>query len=158
MKVLTYDFDGGDLLTSIERWEALIKQYDGLVAFEERLQDRVKVSTIISRMQKGSVQDHFLVNVGKYQVYDQLRKDLMDVLAAKKHLGGTPDTGGGHTGPTPMEIGQLQGGPKAWKGKGNWSSRGKGDGGSKGKGKRARRCYSCCFPGHIASDCEEKKG
>ena len=33
--MLTYDFDNGDLLTSIERWEALIKQYDSLVSHEE---------------------------------------------------------------------------------------------------------------------------
>ena len=79
----------------------------------EGVHDRVKMSTPISRMGKGIVQDHFLVGVAEYTRYDQLRKDLVDYLSAKKHLGG--DSSGVHGrsrdqgGLAPMEIGTVKG-------------------------------------------------
>ena len=73
--------------------------------------DRVNIATLISRMGSGVVQDHLLVGVAKYTRYEQLRKDLVEYLSAKKHLGGDNSGvhGGGrdHRGSTPMEIGSA---------------------------------------------------
>ena len=67
VKILTVDFDMSDFLSRLEKWEYVIKQYDHMVDDPEALQDRVKIATVISRMGKGVVQDHFLVNMAKYE-------------------------------------------------------------------------------------------
>ena len=74
VRILTVDFDMQDFLSSLEKWEYLIKQYDHMVGGIDDLQDRVKIATLVSRMGKGVVQDHFLVNVSKYTKYEDLRK------------------------------------------------------------------------------------
>ena len=145
VRILTVDFDMQDFLSSLEKWEYLIKQYDHMVGGIDDLQDRVKIATLVSRMGKGVVQDHFLVNVSKYTKYEDLRKDLVDFLSAKKHLGGTGGDSQSHNGPAPMEIGQMV--------NGKWQKGGKG-GGAKGKGKgKDITCHHCGKPGHVKKDC-----
>ena len=62
MQILMYDFDMSDLLASLERWETLVRQYDGAVASPaERVQDSVKTATVISRIAKGPLQDHLVL-------------------------------------------------------------------------------------------------
>ena len=55
VKILTVEFNMQDFLNSVEKWEYLIKQYDGMVEELEGLQDRVKIATLISRMGRGVV-------------------------------------------------------------------------------------------------------
>ena len=52
------------------------------------MQERVTIGTLINRKGKGVVQDHYLVGVAKYPHYEQLWKDFVESLSAKKHLGG----------------------------------------------------------------------
>ena len=110
VRILTVEFDMSDFLNSLEKWDNLVKQHDAMVDALEGVQDRVKIATLISRMRKGVVEDHFLVEVAKYTRYDQLGKDLVDLLSAKKHLGGdSSGSGRDHGGPTHMEIGMVKG-------------------------------------------------
>ena len=106
IRILTVEFDMSDFLNSLEKWENLIKQHDAMVDALEGVQDRVEIATLISRMGKGVVEDHFLVGVAAYTRYDQLGKDLVDLLSAKTYFGGdSSGSGRDHGGPTPMEIG-----------------------------------------------------
>ena len=106
VKILTAEFDMSDFLNSLEKCVNVIKQHDAMVDELEGVKDRVKIATLISRMGKGIV--HFLVGVAKYTRYDQLRKDLVEYLSAKKPLCGDSSGVSGGGGPTPTEIGMAK--------------------------------------------------
>ena len=86
VRILAVEFDMSDFQDNVEKWEQLIKHHDAIVDELEGVQERVKIATLIRRMGKGVVQDHFLVRVIKYTRCEQLRKDVVLYLFAKKHL------------------------------------------------------------------------
>ena len=96
-----------DFLSSLEKWENLIKQHDTMVGELDGVHERVKIATLISRMGKGSV------GVATCTRYEDLWRDLVECLLVKKRFGGDSSglLGGGrdHGGPTPMEIGVVNG-------------------------------------------------
>ena len=121
VQILMYDFDMSDFLASLERWETLLRQYDGAVASAaERVQDSVKTATVISRIAKGPLHDHLMLNAAKYTKYDDMRGEIAEILRAQRFM--LRPSGVQNSGPSPMEIGVLA------KGRGK-----KGDG---------RQCYA----------------
>ena len=65
VKILTVEFDLSDLLNSLEKWDNMIRHH-ATVDELEGVEGSVKIATLLSRMGKGIVQDHFLVGVSMY--------------------------------------------------------------------------------------------
>ena len=63
VRIFSVEFDMSDFLNSLEKSEKLMKHHDAIVHELEAVQERVKMATLIRRMGKGVVQDHFLVGV-----------------------------------------------------------------------------------------------
>ena len=111
-----------DFLSSFEKWETLIRQYDGSVATEmEKIQSSVKMATEISRIGKGALQDHLMLNSGRYENYEGMRAEIVEVMRAQRHMA-TP-RGTQSSGSIPMEIGALMS--------------------PAGKGKTEMQCHAC---------------
>ena len=124
----------------------MIKQYDGAVGPAERLQSAVKMATVISRMPKGSLQDHLLVNSSSIADYDELRREIAEITRAQRHLGAGAEPnwcllwhGAVLRRPSPMQIGAFH------------SNAGKGSG--KGKGGSPTKCFKRGKLGHLGKDC-----
>ena len=106
VQILMFAFDMGDFMASLERWETLVRQYDGTVSTPaESIQDSVKTATVISRIAKGPLQDHLMLNAARFSSYDDLRKEMTEILRAQ-HFMARPGAVHAH-GPVPMEIGAL---------------------------------------------------
>ena len=135
VQILTYDFDLEDFQASLERWEAIIKRHDEIA--DEPVQSAVKTATVISRMPKGPLQDHLLVNSSRLGDYTILRTEVNEILRAQRHLLRTPGSWGANgSQPVPMEIGAFN------------------------SGRDARfkdlTCHSCGRKGHKSSECPNK--
>ena len=142
VQVLTYQFDSADILASIESWEQLILQYDNSVDSLDALQGPVKVATMLSRLPKGNLQEHLLLNASRFKDYNEMKAEILTIMRTQRHL--TPAGGGRNsTGQAPMEIGALN----------------VGRGGAKGDARRRNMtCFKCGEQGHASVDCPKKKG
>ena len=127
VKILTYDFSGNDVEDVLEKWENLIKQYDATVAPADQVRSSIKIATVISKIPKGSLRDHFMINSAKFPEYNDLRKEIREIVRTRRHLDGVQNQTGSK-GPTPMEVGAVD-------------TKGKGKG--KDDKKASVQCYQC---------------
>ena len=133
VQILMYEFNMSDFLSSLEKWETFIRQYDGAVAgAEEKIQGSVKMATVISRIGKGPLQDHLMLNSGRYENYEGMRAEIVEVLRAQRHMAkpGAVQS----SGSIPMEVGAIA------------NQSGKID-------KRDVQCHACGKKGHYAREC-----
>ena len=146
VKILTYDFSDNDVEDALEKWENLIKQYDATVAAADQVRSSIKIATVISKIPKGSLRDHLMINSAKFPEYNDLRKEIREIVRMTRHLDGVQNQTGSQ-GPAPMEIGAVD-------------AKGKGKGKGKGKDDKMKnvQCYECQKYGHYSRDCRSKKG
>ena len=119
LKILNWSFEG-DLLSSVEKWEILIKQYNGMIEATDNIPDKILIATVVSRIGHGKIQDHLILNIGKYEKYETMRAELVEISNAQTQF--LPTTSANSSGrnrndePTPMEIGWVGG----YGGKARW--------------------------------------
>eukprot|EP00971_Amphidinium_carterae_P074175 1465853-Amphidinium_carterae.1 len=76
---LQYKFDGGNFQSSLEKWESLIKHYDGTVAKGKKIQRTLKVATLLAQIRKGYLQEHLLVNASRLKT-NQRRNCMFEAI------------------------------------------------------------------------------
>jgi len=178
IEVLSFSFKEGQLLDSLERFEATVAEYEKEAG--SSVPDDLKVGVVIKGIEKGSLKEHLLLQSERCDTYESFRAEL-DVIARAQSIA--------LFGPSPMDIDAFSKGGKGGGGKGAdkftgkcdncgktghkkaqcWAKGGgaaqggkgggkggKGDGGSGGGGKGGpakKACHKCGMTNHLAADC-----
>ena len=164
-EVLGFNFKEGDLLDSLERFEACVAEYEkesGKV-----VDDDIKIGVVIRGIEKGSLREHLLLHSERTDTFAAFRAELDTIARAQSASLLTS---------SPMDIGAFEkekfkgncdkcgkpGHKKAecWgtggqaKGKGEKSKgKGKGKGKTKSPDAQTKACFNCGMTNHFKADC-----
>jgi hypothetical protein len=165
-EVLGFNFQHGELLDSLERFEAVVAEYEKEA--EKTLDDDLKIGIVIRGIEKGRLREHLLLHSEASSNFVEFRATLDTIARAQS---------ASMLSSQPMDIGAMMNtkfegtcnkcgkkGHKAadcWakasgqKGSGKTHDKGKGRGKGAGKtgGAAGKSCLRCGKAGHFKSEC-----
>ena len=135
MQVLNYSFSTDDVMSSLERWEKLVKQYE--TSSGKKFDTDVLAGIVTARLPAGALTEHLILNAARLNSYELVRKEIVDVMRVKRFQSQSHEDGS-----APMDVGAFDKSEK---------------GGGKHNKTESRACHTCGKKGHLSKDCWHNK-